>query len=295
MRYVRYEKDGSARLGALIGSEIADVAALAPGAPQSLKALIAAAPALREEIARAAAEPGAARLPLSEVRLLNPIEDAGKIICLGLNYADHAKEGGHEIPTYPAMFLRAATSMIGPYDPMILPACSEQLDYEAELVIVIGAGGRHIPKARAREAIFGYTVFNDGSVREYQRFTAQWTAGKNFDGTGALGPCVVTADELPDGARGLKIQTRLNGEIMQDSNTDQMIFDSFRAIEILSEIMTLEPGDLIAMGTPSGVGHARRPQVWMRDGDLVEVEIEGIGALANRVVAEKSEARRAIA
>ena len=177
--------------------------------------------------------------------------------------------------------------MIGPNDPMILPDCTEQLDWEAELTIVIGKRCRHVKKADAAGVIFGYTAMNDGSIREYQRKSAQWTAGKNFDGTGALGPCVVTADELPEAASGLKIGTRLNGNVMQDSNTNQMIFDAFRTVEILSEIMTLEPGDLIAMGTPSGVGHARRPQVWMKAGDRVEVEIEGIGILSNPVVAEQ--------
>lgn len=286
MRYVTYKGESGPRIGALSGDEVVDIATLLPDAPSTMRELIAADATLQGDIAGAVGGSGGKRLPLADCDLLSPIADPGKIICLGLNYADHAREGGHAIPDYPAMFLRATTSMIGPFDPMILPACSEQLDYEAELTIVIGKRCRHVSKADACDVIYGYTAMNDGSIREYQRRSAQWTAGKNFDGTGALGPCIVTADELPEAASGLKIQTRLNDRVMQDSNTDQMIFDAFRTVEILSEIMTLEPGDLIAMGTPSGVGHARRPQVWMRAGDRVEVEIEGIGVLSNPIVAE---------
>src|SRR6056297_211112 len=287
MRYARYETDGRVRLGAIVGADIVDIASLSSKAPEKMLDLIGAEPDLHEALGQRLSDPGIECVSLEDCRLLSPLPNPGKIICLGLNYADHAKEGGHAVPDYPALFLRAASSMIGPKDPMILPECSEQLDYEAELVIVVGRRCRHVAAADAGSVIFGYTAFNDGSIREYQRLTAQWTAGKNFDGTGALGPCIVTADELPQEARGLRIQTRLNGKIMQDSNTDQMIFSAFRTIEILSQIMTLEPGDLIAMGTPSGVGHARRPQVWMRDGDTVEVEIEGIGTISNPVVAER--------
>lgn len=289
MRYVTYEKDGQPRLGALSGDEIVDIQLLLPEAPASMRDLIAAEPSVHGAIAKAVAgSEGCHRLPLADCHLLPPVTDPGKIICLGLNYADHAKEGGHAIPDYPAMFMRCRTSMIGANDPMILPNCSEQLDWEAELTIVIGKSCRHVKRDNAADVIFGYTAMNDGSIREYQRKSAQWTAGKNFDGTGALGPCIVTADELPEAGRGLSIQTRLNGVMMQDSNTDQMIFDSFQTVEILSEIMTLEPGDLIAMGTPSGVGHARRPQVWMKAGDRVEVEIESIGMLSNPIVAEQA-------
>ena len=288
MRYVTYQKEGAPRLGAFTDNGIIDIQTLVPGAPATLRALIAADVSVRDQVAAAVATVDKETcLPVADCLLLPPVTDPGKIICLGLNYADHAKEGGHAIPDYPAMFLRCTTSMIGPNDPMILPACSEQLDWEAELTIVIGKRCRHVKKSDAAEVIFGYTAMNDGSIREYQRKSAQWTAGKNFDGTGALGPCVVTADELPAAASGLKIQTRLNGTVMQSSNTDQMIFDAFRTVEILSEIMTLEPGDLIAMGTPSGVGHARRPQVWMKAGDRVEVEIEKIGLLSNPIVAEQ--------
>ena len=215
-----------------------------------------------------------------------PVARPGKIICLGLNYAEHAREGGYDVPDYPAMFLRASTSIVAAGAPMILPAASHTFDYEAELLAIIGRGGRHIPEATALDHIFGYTSFNDGSVRAFQRKTHQWTAGKNFDATGAVGPIVVTPEDLPPGATALSIQTRLNGRVLQKSNTSDMIFTVARTIAIVSEIMTLEPGDMIAFGTPPGVGHARTPQVWMRDGDVVEVEIEGIGICRSPIVAE---------
>jgi acylpyruvate hydrolase len=224
-----------------------------------------------------------APIALASVRLAPVIERPGKIVCLGLNYAEHAREGGSEIPDYPVLFMRAASSLVGHGDAIIRPLASEKLDYEAELAVVIGRRGRHIKESEALDFVAGYTAFNDASVRDYQRRTAQWTAGKNFDGTGALGPFLVTPDELPPGAAGLTIESRLNGRVMQRANTNDMIFNVPRTIAILSEIMTLEPGDVIAMGTPPGVGHARKPPVWMRDGDVVEIEIERIGVLRNPI------------
>ncbi len=224
--------------------------------------------------------------PIDEITPALPVARPGKIVCLGLNYAEHAREGGYDVPDYPAMFMRAATSMIAAGAPMVLPSASHTFDYETELMVIIGKGGRHIAEADALDHVFGYTTFNDGSIREYQRKTHQWTAGKNFDGTGAVGPVVVTPDELPEGASGLTIQTRLNGRVLQNSNTSDMIFTVRRTIAIVSEIMTLEPGDMIAFGTPPGVGHARTPQLWMKAGDVVEVEIEGIGICRNPILAE---------
>ncbi len=229
---------------------------------------------------------GAATVPIADITPALPVMRPGKIVCLGLNYAEHAREGGYDVPDYPAMFLRAATSMIPAEAPMILPLASHTFDYESELMVIIGKGGRHVSEANALNHVFGYTTFNDGSVREYQRKTHQWTAGKNFDGTGAIGPIVVTPDEVPAGAHGLAISTRLNGQVLQDSNTSDMIFPVARTIAIISEIMTLEPGDMIAFGTPPGVGHARKPQLWMKAGDVVEVEIEGIGICRNPIVSE---------
>lgn len=216
-----------------------------------------------------------------------PVSKPGKIICLGLNYVDHIKEGGYDVPTYPALFMRSVTSMVPAGAPMVRPSCSEQLDYEAELMVIIGKGGRHISEADALDHVFGYTVFNDGSVREYQRKTHQWTPGKNFDGTGPIGPVVVTPDELPAGAEGLKIESRVGSEILQSATTSDMLWSVARTISTISEYTTLEPGDYLAMGTPPGVGHAKTPQRWLRPGEVVEVEIEGIGICANPIVAEE--------
>jgi len=216
-----------------------------------------------------------------------PIAHPGKVICLGLNYVDHIKEGGYDVPVYPALFMRALTSLIPAGAPIVRPACSEQLDYEAELMVIVGKGGKHISEESALDHVFGYTIFNDGSVREYQRKTHQWTPGKNFDATGPVGPVVVTPDELPEGALGLRIESRVGSEILQSATTSDMLWSVARTLATVSEFSTLEPGDLLAMGTPPGVGHARRPPRWLRPGETVEVEIEGIGICASPIVAEE--------
>ncbi|MCY6381992.1 fumarylacetoacetate hydrolase family protein [Hoeflea prorocentri] len=228
----------------------------------------------------------AAPQPVESLIPALPFNQFGKILCLGLNYVDHVKEGGYEIPTYPAMFIRFPASMIPAGAPMIKPDCSDRLDYEVELMIVIGKGGRHISEEDALSHVFGYTVFNDGSVRDYQRKTHQWTPGKNFDATGAVGPVVVTADKLPPGAAGLNIVSRLNGNVMQSANTADMMWSVAKTIATVSEFTTLEPGDLIATGTPPGVGHARTPPVFLVPGDTVEVEIENICTCVNPIVSE---------
>ncbi len=215
-----------------------------------------------------------------------PIAQPGKIICLGLNYVDHIKEGGYEIPTYPALFMRANNSIMAAGAPMVRPTCSDKLDYEVELMLIVGKGGRHIKEEDALDHVFGYTVFNDGSVRDYQRKTHQWTPGKNFDDTGAIGPVVVTPDELPVGATGLKIESRVGTEILQSANTSDMMWSVARTIATISEYTTLEAGDYIAMGTPPGVGHAKTPPRWLRPGETVEVEVEGIGICASPIVDE---------
>jgi acylpyruvate hydrolase len=288
MKLMMFEKAGHPALGAVDGTSVIDLAAVDAGLPKDLAALIAAGPAaLAAAKAAAAKAPSSAKLALASVKPLMPVAHSKKMICVGLNYALHAKEGGHAIPTYPSFFLRVWSSMLPAGAPVIRPKCSIQLDYECELTIVIGKGGRHISEANALDHVFGYTLFNDVSVRDFQRKTTQWTPGKNFDGTGPLGPHIVTADELPAGASGLRIMTRVNGETMQDSNTSDMIFSTARTIALLSEFMTLEPGDLIATGTPSGVAHARKPPAWMKAGDVVEVEVEKIGILRNPIVDEK--------
>lgn len=287
MKLMMFENGGPARLGVVEGESVIDVAMCDSSLPTSLHALIEAGDSALDRVASAIETASdTAKLPLSSVRPALPIKRLGKFICVGLNYAAHAREGGHDLPEYPSLFVRWPSSLVAAEAPVILPKVCDQLDYEAELTIVIGKGGRHIAEADALEHVFGYTMFNDVSVRAYQRKTAQWTPGKNFDGTGPLGPVVVTADALAAGASGLRITSRVNGETRQDSNTSDMIFSTARIIAILSEFMTLEPGDVIATGTPSGVAHAMKPPGWMKAGDRVEVEIEGIGVLGNPIVAE---------
>ncbi|AEC22088.1 5-carboxymethyl-2-hydroxymuconate Delta-isomerase [Pusillimonas sp. T7-7] len=222
-------------------------------------------------------------LDLQTARLLPPVAHPPKIICVGLNYIDHSEESGFEQPTYPTLFSRFNTSVVAHAEPLIYPALSPTFDYEGELAVIIGKPGKDISRENALDHVLGYSIFNDGSVREYQFKTPQWTMGKNFDGTGAFGPWLVTADELPAGARGLKLETRLNGVTVQSANTKDMVFDVESLIATISEVMTLEAGDVIVAGTPSGIGHAREPKLYMQPGDLCEVEIEGIGLLSNRV------------
>ncbi len=209
------------------------------------------------------------------------VPEPGKIICLGLNYFDHAKEGGREKPVYPWFFLRSTTSLLAAGGKALRPRVSERFDYEAEVAVVIGKTVKHASMENALDAVFGYTCFNDISVRDYQKKTPQWSIGKNFDRTGGFGPVLVTADELPSGASELRIQTRLNGQVMQDANTRDMIWGVAETIKLVTECMTLEPGDVIVMGTPVGVGQARNPPVWMKHGDVVE--IENIGVLRNTI------------
>ena len=220
---------------------------------------------------------------LDAVSVLPPVANPGKIICVGLNYREHAAESNVPPPEYPTIFARFASSLVGHGAPLVRPLVSRHFDFEGEMVAVIGKAGRHIARERALDHVAGYSIFNDGSVRDIQLRTSQWTLGKNFDGTGAFGPVLVTADSLPQGARGLRIQTRLNGTILQDSSTDELIFDVATLVAELSAAFTLEPGDIIVTGTPSGVGQSRTPPLFMQAGDVCEVEIEGIGTLRNPV------------
>lgn len=258
--------------------------AAGPDAPATMTALLAMGQAEMIGLASTAQMLGSNQLVSFETAVHLPvIPTPGKVICLGLNYHAHAAEGGFAVPEYPAIFMRVPTSLVAHHAPMIRPLVCEQLDYEVELAVIIGRRTRHALKTDALSSVAGYSVFNDGSVRAYQRKTAQWTVGKNFDATGAFGPEFVSADELPPGANGLRISTRINGQIVQDSNTSDMIFDVATTVSLLSACMTLEPGDVIIMGTPSGVGHARKPQLWMKEGDVCECEIEGIGILRNSI------------
>jgi 2-keto-4-pentenoate hydratase/2-oxohepta-3-ene-1,7-dioic acid hydratase in catechol pathway len=224
--------------------------------------------------------------PMAGLKFLPLIAQPGKIICVGLNYADHAKEGGHAIPDHPSFFLRVNTSQVAHQGAMIVPKASAKLDYEAELAVVIGKKASHLTIENALDAVAGYSCYNDGSVRDYQRKGTQWTLGKNFDDTGSFGPWLVSADELPPGGEGLKIQARLNGQLLQDGNTSDFLFDVKTVLKIVSECMTLEPGDVIITGTPAGVGYARKPPIFMQAGDICEIEIEKIGILSNTIANE---------
>ena len=279
MRIARVSKDGRLGLAAKTGESIRVVfdEALA-----DLDAQIAAG-TLAEAGAKAAAGEAIDETALT---FLPPVTRPSKIVCLGLNSRDHAEESGLGIPEFPVLFARFPSSLIGHGAPIILPKVSEQLDWEAELVVVLARGGKNIAKADALAHVAGYSVFNDASIRDYQMKTPQWTAGKNFDHTGAFGPWLVTPDELPAGASGLKIECRVDGKVMQSSNTANLIFDVATTIELLSTFMTLEAGDVLVMGTPGGVGLARKPPVFMTGGQTCEVEIEGVGLLVNPIIAE---------
>jgi len=207
-----------------------------------------------------------------------------RILCLGLNYSEHALEGGRAVPSWPDTFVRGQQTVLGPYADLVKPALTSSFDYEGELGVVIGAGGRYIPAGKAIDAIAGYTVLNDASARDWQRAGTQWTPGKNFDGSMPIGPEVVTPDEVD--VADVALTTVLNGQVMQSARTSQMLVDVPGAVEFFSSFTTLRPGDVIATGTPGGVGFARKPPVWLQPGDVIEITIEGVGTIRNRVVAE---------
>jgi acylpyruvate hydrolase len=289
MKVVGFEADGGLRLGVVEGDQVIDLQAVDPKVPADLGVALAANNGDLKplgDIAKRA--PASARRPLKGLKFSLPVARPGKILCLGLNYLEHVKEGSQRdnIPKFPTIFMRGLTSMVPHEQPIIRPTVSEQLDYEAEMMLVIGKRAKHLTMANATSCIAGYSCSNEGSVREFQRKTTQWDMGKNFDRTGGFGPWMVTADELPDAGKGLKIQSRLNGTVMQSDNTDNMMFPVAEMLVYVTQGMTLEPGDIIFTGTPSGVGHARKPQVWMKQGDVCEIEIEGIGVLRNPIANE---------
>ena len=284
MKYLVGETSEGTSVFVVKGDEAVNITALNAEIGSDLTALISN-PALADSVSDQISE--ADTVPVDSITPALPVAAPGTIICMGLNYTDHIKEGGYDIPEYPALFMRGKNSIMAAGQPMVRPSCSEQLDYEAELMLIDGRGGRHISEDDALDHVFGYTVFNDGSVRDYQRKTHQWTPGKNFDNTGAIGPFTVTTDDLPDGASGLKIESRVGDEILQSSNTANMIWDVRKVIATISEYTTLEPGDLIASGTPPGVGHAKKPNPrWLKPGETVEIEIEGIGICASPIIDE---------
>ena len=286
MKLTTFISNGTQHIGLVENGQVVDLNELDASLPGSIHSALEAGVDL-VALAAKARQSDAKRLPLESLELVTLIPEPGKVVCLGLNYFDHAKEGGREKPDYPWFFYRGKSSLMGHGQPGIVPKVSDRFDYEAELAVVIGRKvPRHVSQADALKYVFGYTCFNDMSVRDYQKRTPQWTIGKNFDATGALGPVLVSADELPEGAKSLRIQARLNGAVMQDANTSDMIWSVAETIALLSDCMTLEPGDVIAMGTPAGVGQARTPPVWMKAGDVIEIDISGIGVLRNTVVDE---------
>lgn len=281
MRFASYATAG--RLGIALQSDTGwrGLAESDAGFPGTLQTLIEAG---GTALARAeAALANAPAVDLSKVTLLPPLSHPEKIICIGLNYKDHSAESGFKQPEYPTVFGRFNSSLIAHGAPILRPSFSEQLDYEGELAAIIGTAARDVSEADALNHVVGYSIFNDGSIRDYQFKSPQWTPGKNFDDTGAFGPDFVTADALPPGCEGLRLQTRLNGQVVQDASISDMVFSVARLISLLSQFMTLKPGDVIVTGTPSGVGLARKPPLWMKDGDTVEVEIDGLGVLQNPV------------
>ncbi len=288
MRLATIERNGKAVVAVRRGNDYVDLSVAAPSLPKDLASLCGVLDARRGEIEAAVkSASGDAVVPASAAKYLTLIPAPGKTICIGLNYTDHAAEGGNPVPDYPALFLRGATSLAAHGSALLRPKCSQKFDYEAELAVIIGKPAKNVSKEKALDHVAGYAPFNEGSLRDYQRKSTQWTMGKNFDRTGGFGPELVTADELPPGAAPLKIMTRINGETLQNGNTGNMIFSVATIIATLSEGMTLEPGDVIVTGTPAGVGYPRKPPVFMKPGDKVEIEIEKIGVLVNAIEDEK--------
>lgn len=286
MRLVSFDRAGEQSYGALVDGAVVDLRRAEPRLPETLLQLLAAgAEALDRARAAAGAASTADHLALHSVQLLAPIPRPGKILCVGLNYRDHAAESQAAIPEYPTIFAKYANTVVGPRAPIVLPRVTSQVDYEGELGVVIGRRARYLRESEALSCVAGYLVCNDVSARDYQHRTSQWTVGKSFDGFAPMGPALVTADEVPD-PQDLDLRVTIGDELLQSSNTRHMIFSVARIIAYLAEAMTLEPGDVIATGTPAGVGAARTPQRFLQPGDVVRVEIERLGALENPVIAE---------
>lgn len=287
MKLAMLNVGGRTVIAARRGEQYVSLELAAPGLPTELGALLREGLDVATLSERVAQAPDSAVIDSKRVTYAPLIAEGAKILCLGLNYVEHANEAKYAKPEYPVVFSRFAQSFVGHEVPLELPLASTRFDYESELVIVIGRGGRRISRENALSHVAGYTLMNDGSVRDYQTRSPQWMLGKNFDRSGSLGPELVTADELPTGATGLQLRGRLNGEVMQQASTSQMIFDVATTIAYVSEAMALAPGDLIATGTPSGVGNARSPQVFMKAGDVFEIEVERVGTLRNVVQPER--------
>jgi len=286
MKLVTFAHEGSTRIGAVVGHEVVDGSA-APGLPRDMLGFLEAGRSALDGLARLI-EGGRGRIPLEGVHLGPPVPRPPKFLAIGLNYADHIAETGRERPEFPAFFNKQSTCVNGPYDPIQRPRVSEKLDYEGELGFVIGRRCRHVPKQRAWEVIAGYLDVNDVSVRDWQARAPTMTLGKSFDTHGPIGPWIVTPDEVPD-PHALDLRTWVNGGLRQSSNTRHMIFNCYEQVAVLSTAFTLEPGDIVSTGTCSGVGVLMKPRGYLKIGDVVRVEIEGIGYIENRVIEEPAD------
>jgi len=285
MKLVTFRRpDGRIEPGALVDQRVIGLAGA--GFADVLAIISGGAQALAQAGNWVGQPPAEAMLPLASVKLLAPIPRPPKLICVGLNYRDHAAESKMEIPKVPTIFCKFTTAILGPGDPIVLPRNSTQPDYEGEFAFVIGKGGRHIAPENWRNHVFGYTIVNDVSARDFQMATSQWIIGKTFDTFAPMGPALVTADEVDD-PHALDIGLRINGETLQHSNTRELIFRIPDLIAFLSSVFTLEPGDVVSTGTPAGVGYARKPPRFLRPGDDVRITVEKLGELRNPVVAER--------
>jgi 2-keto-4-pentenoate hydratase/2-oxohepta-3-ene-1,7-dioic acid hydratase in catechol pathway len=281
MKILSFRYNGKKLIGLLIGDEVANLTA--EGAGETLDEVLCAGSEALKNLATIG-QKASNRIPLEEIsEWLPPVTAPKKAIAVGLNYADHAAEGHLDVPEFPVLFSRYPSSWVGHKSPILKPKVSNFLDYEGEMVVVIGKEGRYVSKADALSHVAGYSIFNEGSVRDFQMRTHQWTIGKNFDKSGSFGPYFVSADELPAGAKGLQLKTRLNGEVLQNANTNDMVFDVATLVSVCSQAFSLTPGDIIISGTPSGVGGARKPPIFMQPGDICEISIEGLGVLSNMI------------
>jgi 2-keto-4-pentenoate hydratase/2-oxohepta-3-ene-1,7-dioic acid hydratase in catechol pathway len=290
MKLATFTSEGRTRVGVVRGDAIADLWELAPSLPTEMTALLGAGPSALAAAREVAASARNLR-PLAQVTLLAPLPRPGKVLAIGLNYADHIAESGLARPEHPTVFNKQSTCVTGPGAPVHLPRVSKALDYEGELAFVIGRRCRHVPRERAHEVIAGYCIMNDVSVRDFQLRTPTWTVGKSFDTHGPLGPWLTTGDDVGD-PHALGLRTFVNGELRQNSNTKNLVFDCFTLVEHLTQAFTLEPGDVISTGTPGGVGMAMQPPQFLKAGDRVRIEIDTLGVLENHVIDEPSDTAR---
>jgi ureidoglycolate lyase len=283
MKFATFEADGKERAGLVSGESLIDLSQAAPALPRDMVGLIAAWPRVESELRKI--ETAKPHFKLSEVRLKAPVPRPQKIFAIGLNYADHIEESGQPTPERQIWFSKLPSAVNGPYDPIQLPKASAAVDYEAEFVAIVGRRCRHVAKEDAAGAVFGYAAGNDVSVRDWQFHTSQWILGKSFDTHAPFGPWIVTSDEIGD-PHALGVRCFVNGEKRQNSNTKNLVFNVFDQIALLSQVVTLEPGDVIFTGTPGGVGFATKPPTFLKAGDIVRVEIDKIGAIEARITPE---------